>query len=110
MNFGPSNCFFKIQKFIGNPFGSVDLIPHILSRFQECECDSQVALSAQTFICPCLGHEPKAKVVIIIKKLFHFLDNFFFWFCYSLPNLFTFKICLRLQRLGGRGWGFVYIY
>jgi hypothetical protein len=75
MSFDPSNCSLKIQDSIGTPTPKVGVpkwestwecvgsFPHTLLHPQDCECDSQVTLSARTFPCPCLGCEPKVKVV-----------------------------------------------
>jgi hypothetical protein len=82
MSFGLSNCYLKIQQFI------------------------RIAFSAQTFPCPCLGCEPKAKVMTIIKKLFHFLDNFFFGFVIPYQVYSQLKFILDFQDFGSvGGWG-----
>jgi hypothetical protein len=72
MNFDLSNHFIKIQNSIRNPtlkvgirLGVCGFIPsHSFALSWGCECDSQVALLACTFSCPCLGREPKVKAVI----------------------------------------------
>jgi hypothetical protein len=70
MSFDPSNHSLKIRKSIGlqlpkweSIWECVGSFPHILSHSQECECDFWVTLSARTFPNPCLGREPKTKVM-----------------------------------------------
>jgi hypothetical protein len=60
MRLDPSSRF---QKFFGPTWECVGLFPHIRPHSWECECDSQVAFQPTPFHAPCLGHEPRAKVV-----------------------------------------------
>jgi hypothetical protein len=48
---------------VGVHLGVCGLIPSQSLALQECKCDSHVALSSRTFASPCLGREPKARVV-----------------------------------------------
>jgi len=93
MGFDPYNCFLKIQESIGaliakmGSLGSVTVHSLTLSCTpKSMKCDSQASLLAHTFINPCLGCKPKAKVatiVLIIKstlfyhKLFMALEGYF---------------------------------
>jgi len=55
---------FKIsQKLQLLKWECVSSFPHTFLHYWECECDSQVALLACTFPCPCLGREPKVRVM-----------------------------------------------
>jgi len=70
MNFDPLNHSFKIRESIDILIPKVGVhlrvcgfIPSHSLALSECECDSQVASLACIFPCPCLDHEPKAKVV-----------------------------------------------
>jgi hypothetical protein len=74
MGFDPSNRSLKIQKFIETPtlkvgihLGVLRFNSHTLPYSQppkRMKCDSQASLLAYTFVSPCLGHEPKARVAI----------------------------------------------
>ncbi len=73
MSFDSSNYSLKIWESKGTPtpkvrihLGVCELIPsHSLTPWN-CECDSWVAFLASTFPCPCLGHEPKVKVMTLL--------------------------------------------
>jgi len=62
MNFDPSNYFLKIWNSIGIPTPKVGIhlgmCGLILSHY--------LTHSTHTFPCPCLGCEPKAKVMIVV--------------------------------------------
>jgi hypothetical protein len=52
---------------------------HILLHFQESECDFWIALLTHTFPCPCLGREPKVRVMIhahLLGVAYSFLWDF----------------------------------
>jgi hypothetical protein len=68
MSFDPPNYSLKIRLQplkCESTWECVGSFPHIVSHSQECECEPQVALSACTFPCFCLGFEPKTKIMTI---------------------------------------------
>jgi hypothetical protein len=79
MGFDPCNRSLKIWESIGTPtpkmgfhLGVWRFNSLILPYFQpsgSMKCDSQASLLACVFASPCLGHEPKARVVTIGVEL-----------------------------------------
>jgi hypothetical protein len=73
MGFVPCNHTLKIWESIGSPtpkvgvhFGSVEVHSLTLSHTPgSMKCDSWASLLDQKFANPCLGREPKARVVTI---------------------------------------------
>jgi hypothetical protein len=70
MVFDPCNCSLKIWESIETPtpkmkvhLGVWGSYPHTLLHFWEHECDSWALFLARTFASPCLGYEPKARVM-----------------------------------------------
>jgi hypothetical protein len=76
MGFDPYNRSLKIQESIETPTPKVGVhlgvwrfISHTLPYFQpprSMKCDSWASFLAHTFINPCLGNKPKAKVVTLV--------------------------------------------
>jgi len=71
MNFDLSNCSLKIWESIGiltpkweSTWECVGSFLHTLSHYRE--CDFWVIFSTHTFLCLCLGCEPKVKVMIVV--------------------------------------------
>jgi len=76
MGFDPCNRFLKIQESIETPTPKISLTwecgVHSLTlshTFTSIKCDSQASLLAHTFISPCFGHKPKAKVATYVLYL-----------------------------------------
>jgi hypothetical protein len=62
--------------------------PHILLHSQEMKCDSRASFFACTFASPCLGHEPKARVVTLLAICLTLVLGMYF--CYIVLFLSCF--------------------
>jgi hypothetical protein len=61
------------------------------------KCDSQISLLARTLVSPCLGHEPKAKVVTVVKVTLWVLKIRYIGLWRNKCILLKFN-CITLQR------------
>jgi hypothetical protein len=114
MSFDPCNRSLKIQESTrtltpktGVPLGVQSSIPHTLLHSQEHEMWLLGFVLARILASPCLGHEPKARVVTTIFYVFFCLFGFFFlfklFFCtcgnFSLILVLVFKKLIRFLAI-----------
>jgi hypothetical protein len=69
MGFDPYNCFLKIRKSIRTPTPKMKALRNVrvhsltLSHTpKSMKCDSRPSHLARTFVSPCFGHKPKARI------------------------------------------------
>jgi hypothetical protein len=86
MSFDLWNTSLKIWDSMGIPIPKVGIhlgmCGFIPSHSWECKCDFWIALSAHTFPCLCLGHEPKVRVVTLYVD---YWEDIFLHLLKSLP-------------------------